>query len=52
VASFCEHGNEPAGTIKKSKLFFGELRNYRLFKEYPVPCSFVCVCTHTMRNCH
>jgi hypothetical protein len=31
VAGFCEHGNEPSGSIKKA----GKLSDYQLFKEYP-----------------
>jgi hypothetical protein len=31
VAGFCEHGNEPSGSIKKAG-FFDKLSNYQRFK--------------------
>jgi hypothetical protein len=31
MADFCEHGNEPAGFIKK-EYFFDQLSDYQLFK--------------------
>jgi hypothetical protein len=37
MVSFCEHGNEPPGSIKKSGLFFDKLSDHQLFKEYPAP---------------
>jgi hypothetical protein len=32
VAGFCEHGNEPSGSIKKALYFFDKLSNYQVFK--------------------
>jgi hypothetical protein len=31
MADFCEHGNEPSGSIKKAG-FFDKLSDYQLFK--------------------
>jgi hypothetical protein len=31
MAGFCEHGNEPSGSIKKG-YFFDKLSEYQLFK--------------------
>jgi hypothetical protein len=38
VADFCEHGNEPSGFHRESRIFFDKLSDYQLFK-YPVPWS-------------
>jgi hypothetical protein len=32
VAGFCEHGNEPLGSIKKTGYFFDKLSDRQLFK--------------------
>jgi hypothetical protein len=32
VAGFCEHGDEPSGSIKEGRIFFDELTDKRLFK--------------------
>jgi hypothetical protein len=32
VAGFCEHGNEPSGSIKKAGLLFDKLRDCQLLK--------------------
>jgi hypothetical protein len=32
MAGFCEHGNEPSGSIKKVGYFFNKLSDYQLFK--------------------
>jgi hypothetical protein len=39
VVGFCEHGDEPKGSIKKAGYFFDKLSDYQLFKEYPAPWS-------------
>jgi hypothetical protein len=39
VVGFCENGNEPSGSIKKSRLLFDKLSDYQLFKECPAPWS-------------
>jgi hypothetical protein len=31
VVGFCEHGNEPSGSIKKAGFFFDRLSDYQLF---------------------
>jgi hypothetical protein len=38
VAGFCEHDDEPSGSIKKAG-FFDKLSDNQLFKEYPEPWS-------------
>jgi hypothetical protein len=38
VAGFCEHGDEPSGSVKKRGIF-NELSNNQLFKLYPAPWS-------------
>jgi hypothetical protein len=38
MAGFCEHGNEPSGSIKKSGYFFDKLSDNHLFKQ-PAPWS-------------
>jgi hypothetical protein len=30
MAGFCEHGNEPSGSIKKAGYFFDKLSDYEL----------------------
>jgi hypothetical protein len=37
VADFCEHGDEPSGSI--SGIFFDELSDNQLFKQYPAQWS-------------
>jgi hypothetical protein len=32
MVDFCEHGNEPSGSIKKAGYFFAKLSDYQLFK--------------------
>jgi hypothetical protein len=32
MAGFCEHGNEPSGSIKKVGYIFDKLSGYQLFK--------------------
>jgi hypothetical protein len=32
VAGFCEHGNEPSGSIKKAVFFFDNLSDYQVLK--------------------
>jgi hypothetical protein len=32
VAGLCEHGNEPSGSIKESRIFFDKLSDNQLFK--------------------
>jgi hypothetical protein len=32
VAGFCEHGNEPSGSIKKAGYFFDKLNDNQFFK--------------------
>jgi hypothetical protein len=42
VAGFCEHGNEPSGSIQKEgDNLFDKLSNYQRFKEYPAPRSLL-----------
>jgi hypothetical protein len=38
MAGFCEHGNEPSGSIKSS-IFFDKLSEYQFLKYCPAPCS-------------
>jgi hypothetical protein len=38
VVSFCEHGNEPSGSIKKAG-YFDKLSDYQLLKLRPAPWS-------------
>jgi hypothetical protein len=38
VAGFCEHGNEPSGSIKRGE-FLDYVRDYQLVNEDPAPCS-------------
>jgi len=37
VVGFCEHGNEPSGSIKQD--IFDKLSDYQFFIEYPAPWS-------------
>jgi hypothetical protein len=37
MAGFCEHGDEPSGSIKKG--YFDKLSDNQLFKEYPASWS-------------
>jgi hypothetical protein len=32
VAGLCEHGNEPSGSINKSRIFFDKLSDKQFFK--------------------
>jgi hypothetical protein len=32
VAGFCEHGDEPLGSIKKAEYFFDKLSDNQLFR--------------------
>jgi hypothetical protein len=38
VAGFCEHGDEPSGSVRKRDIF-DELSNNQLLKKYPAPWS-------------
>jgi hypothetical protein len=39
VAGFCEHRDEPSGSIKKAGYSFDILSDNQLFKEYSAPWS-------------
>jgi hypothetical protein len=39
VAGFCEHSNEPSGSIKRAGYFFEKLSDNQLFKQYMAPWS-------------
>jgi hypothetical protein len=39
VIGFCEHDNEPSGSIKENRLLFEKLSDNQLFKRYPAPWS-------------